>query len=674
MTLRIHKLAVLLACGLSTATLTGCPDDPFDPKTWTKKLGSPKEVERAVTELERLGESSAIPALGKAWEKQGRPERILQVIIDLSKPLTEQQAKDQYKNNGKARPAAWDRSLPILVKAIDEVDPANPRSVESARLAAEALGQAKLEEALEPLVRAATESGAKPVRGQAILSLGALGNPQAVPTLANILREDFDPTNPAMHGAAIIALGKIKSPTAVPVLVEVMYRLPFFFKQVRRALVASGPSVNDRIKGALEGTDSDLNTLFKDKKLDLYCGDVGKEQRALSECVPVSAMDYYASIIAGDLYDPALVPSLLKALAREQKPSYLVDDTPGPPAQNGVLDALRKIGAPQAAAPVLEIAVNSKDRILRSMAIDVYSHVSRDGSEKSGTLTGLEHMAKIVSDSGDATFEAATTYARLSRTAGAMKILQDQVKKYAAGAKEERAKADGAPKAALAAAKIPYDAARDALKAAKDKVARAGGEKRASPELINAMTEAKVALDKVTLPYTEAKAKYDEPDQKSKNYKASQRVFETHIARIEIAMRCGADAECYGKTLTAKWPEVKAALSQYIAGLDEMNEAEQKELLAAQIERAMIELAKMGDKAASQAPALLEAAKNEDRLIRQSVNLALPKVAGKDCKDCGAKLDEAIAAGEGNTKLKDLVYETTVLRSYWGDGALEVAP
>jgi hypothetical protein len=118
----------------------------------------------------------------------------------------------------------------------------------------------------------------------------------------------------------------------------------------------------------------------------------------------VSAMDYYASIIAGDLYDPALVPSLLKALGPpEQKPSYLVDDTPGPPAQNGVLDALRKIGAAsQAAAPVLEIAVNSKDRNLKSMAIDVYSHVSRDGSEKSGTLTGLEHIGKIVSDSGDA--------------------------------------------------------------------------------------------------------------------------------------------------------------------------------------------------------------------------------------------------------------------------------
>lgn len=680
MTQRLRNLALVLLCGLVTLTMAGCPEDNFDPKTWTKKLGNPKEVERAVTELERLGESVAIPALGRAWEKQGRPERILQVIIDLSKPLTEEQAKELYKNNGKARPAAWDKSLPILVKAIEDVDAANPRSVESARIAAEALGQAKLEEALDPLIKAATASEAKPVRGQAILSLGTLGNPQAVPTLAGILREEFDPTNPAMHGAAIIALGKIKSPTAVPVLIEAMYRLPFFFKQVRRSLVASGEGVNGRIKAVLEGTDSEINTLFKDNKLDMYCGDIGKEQRPLSECIPVSAMDYYASIIAGDLYDPALAGALLKALAREQKPAYLVDDTPGPPAQNGVLDALRKVGAPEAAPAVLDLAVNSKDRMLRSMAIDVYSHVSRDGSEKIANLSGIEQMSKLIGDSSELTFEAATTYARLSRSAGAMKILQDQVKKYESGSKEERAKADGAPKAALAAAKEPYEAARAAHKAAKDKVAKAGGEKKvaadvkagkAPVELLTDLTAAKEALDKVTAPYNEAKAKYDAVDIKAKNYKASQRVFETHIARIEIAMRCGDDPACYAGTLKATWADVKPSLDKYISGLDGMTEAEQNELLAAQIERAMMELGKMGSKAASQTDALLEGAKSEDRLIRQSVNLALPKVAGKDCKECGAKLDAVIKAGEGNTKLRDLVYETTVLRSFWGDSAIE---
>ena len=55
------------------------------------------------------------------------------------------------------------------------------------------------------------------------------------------------------------------------------------------------------------------------------------------------------------------------------------------------------------------------------------------------------------------------------------------------------------------------------------------------------------------------------------------------------------------------------------------------------------------------------------------MQLALPKIAGKDCKDCGARLDEAIAAGEGKTTLGDLNYETTVVRSYWGDSAVAAA-
>jgi HEAT repeats/PBS lyase HEAT-like repeat len=674
MTQRIRTLAILLLAGLVTLTMAGCPDDPFDPKTWTKKLGNPSETERAVTELERLGEPVAIPALGKAWEKLGRPERILAVIIELSKPLTEKQAKDQYKYNGKARPASWDKSLPILIKAIEEVDPANPRSVESARLAAEALGSAKLDDALEPLIKAANGSEAKPVRGQAILSLGELGNPGAVPTLANIIREDFDPQNPAMHGAAIIALGKIKSPTAVPVLVEAMYRLPFFFKQVRRALVASGPTVTDRIKGVLEGGDGDINTLFKDKKLDLYCGDVGKEQRPLADCSPVSAMDYYAAIIAGDLYDPSLVPALLKALARESKPAYYLDDAPGPPAQNGALDSLRKIGSPAAAQAVLDLAMSTKDLNLQPMAIGVYSFVSTSGAEKTGTTTGLDALSKMVADTTvDFTvrLESATAFARLARSVDRMKVLQDQVKQFESGTKDARAKADGAPKAALAAAQAPYDLARADYKKANDAVSRAGGVKRAATELIVKTTETKTALDKVTKPYNEAKAAYDAVDAKAKNYKASQRVFETHLARIEIAARCKDDAACYGGTLKAKFDDIKPKLAPYINGLDAFTQDEKDELLAAQIERAMLELGKMGNKGVSQTDALLEAAKSTDRIVRQSVMLALPKIAGKSCKDCGVKLDAAIAAGENKTTLGNLNYETEVLRSYWGDKAVE---
>lgn len=691
MTLRIRHLAVPFLAALVLATMTGCPEDEFASKTWTKKLDNPKETERAVTQLERLGDPSAIPALGKAWEKQGRPERVLQVIIDLSKPLTPEQTKNggeyQYTiyRGGKARPASWDKSLPILVRAIEEVDAANPRSVESARLAAEAMGEAKLDDALEPLIKAATGSEAKQVRGQAILSLGVLGKDGAVPTLANILREEFDPQNPAMHGAAIIALGKIKSPQAVPVLIEAMYRLPFFFKQVRRSLVASGASVNGRIKAALEGTDSDLNTLFKDKKLDVYCGDPGKEQKPLAQCVPVSAMDYYAAIIAGDLYDPTLVPALLTALARPAKPAYLVDGAAGPPAQNGVLDALRKIGSPAAAQPVLDLAMTTKDMNLKPMAVGVYSFVSKDGSEKTGTMTGLDALGKIVADTTQdftVRLESATSYARLARTPDRIKVLQDQVKAFADGTKKARDAADGAPKAALAAAKGPYDAAREQLKAAKDAIARAGGMKKVEdgvkkgtidPEVLNKLTAAQTAVDKVEGAYDDAKADYDEADAKAKNYKASQRVFEAHIARVEVAIRCGGKAECYGATLTASFDSVKGELGKYIGGIDAMTADEQKELMAAQIERAMLELGKMGSAASSQTDALLTAAKSDDRIVRQSIQLALPKIAGKDCKQCGPKLDEAIAAGEGKTTLGDLNYETTVLRSFWGEAPAEAA-
>ena len=63
------RFALVLLAGL--VGLAGCPDNPYSAKTWTKKLGDPREAERAVTELEQLGDPSAIKALGEAWTDQG---------------------------------------------------------------------------------------------------------------------------------------------------------------------------------------------------------------------------------------------------------------------------------------------------------------------------------------------------------------------------------------------------------------------------------------------------------------------------------------------------------------------------------------------------------------------------------------------------------------------------
>src|SRR5215468_9833765 len=142
------------------AVLAGCPDDPYKAETWTKKLKDqrdPREAERAVTELEQLGNPSAIPALGDAWSTQGKPVRLLQVIISLARPLTPQEAKANYFTDYEktGRPASWDRALPYLKRALSEVDEANPRSVDSAGKAAEALGEAKLPDGLDPLIEIA---------------------------------------------------------------------------------------------------------------------------------------------------------------------------------------------------------------------------------------------------------------------------------------------------------------------------------------------------------------------------------------------------------------------------------------------------------------------------------------------------------------------------------------
>src|ERR1041384_573841 len=119
----------LLAYGAGLAMLAGlagCPDNPYKAETWTKKLDDPRDAERAVTELEQLGDPSAIDKLGHAWVDQGKPVRLLQVIISLARPLTPKEAKEKFFTDFEktGRPANWERALPFLKRALSEVDEA----------------------------------------------------------------------------------------------------------------------------------------------------------------------------------------------------------------------------------------------------------------------------------------------------------------------------------------------------------------------------------------------------------------------------------------------------------------------------------------------------------------------------------------------------------------------
>src|SRR5262249_6139189 len=133
----MRRSLALIVAGL--VGLAGCPDDPYSYKTWTKKLGDRQEAERAVNELENLGDPNAIDALGDAWANSGKPARLLQVIIGLARPLTPDEVKAKYMTDFEqsGRPENWKKALPYLKQAL-AVDETNPRSVDSAAKAADA--------------------------------------------------------------------------------------------------------------------------------------------------------------------------------------------------------------------------------------------------------------------------------------------------------------------------------------------------------------------------------------------------------------------------------------------------------------------------------------------------------------------------------------------------------
>jgi hypothetical protein len=485
-------LVVLVACGPKATPAPNAsnarPADPvvetteggpYDYRTWTAKLDDPREVERAVTEIEQLGNPGAIPALGAAWRTQGRPVRYLQVIISLSRPLTAQDAKDRfvtdYEKTG--RPASWKVSMPFLVEALATMDVTNPRSVDSAMKAADAIAEANDPAGIAALVGVATAPISKKTVAVQVGAIRALGTfrgekratsalianlervPPAHPRTASTpaeqgpLEQDFG-LYLAVTGASVNALGALRDVRATKALVLAMYQSPELFVQIRRALVTIGTGVGAELRAVLRGENKAVDAFLRDRKLDQYCGNQGD-----AKCQPVSSRDYYASIVVGDLRDPAAVPDLLAALDRPALPVYYFDDMPSPHSQrSGILDALRKLGSPDAATKVRALWTSTKvDVATRAVAIATYPFVVPDSS-------GVDELGKIAADNtADDTLrqEAATAYARLANDAKQIAILDVLAQKYFKAAADKKKQADGKPKRDADAAEVEGRSVRD---------------------------------------------------------------------------------------------------------------------------------------------------------------------------------------------------------------------
>jgi hypothetical protein len=713
-----QRFALVLLTGLIGFGLTGCPDNPYNAKTWTKKLGDPRESERAVTELEQLGDPSAIPALGEAWADQGKPVRLLQVIISLARPLTPEEAKAKFATDyeKEGRKASWDAALPFLTKALTEVDEANPRSVDSATKAADALGEAKLEAGLDALIEIASKPVTKKLIAAQIGSIRAIGKfdgakAKAAAALTKIVDRE-PPAHPktakdkeqgraleekfglflGVTGASINALGDLRVGSAAKTLALSMYRTPELFVQIRRALVATGPSAKDELRKILRGEHAEVNQLFKDKRLDKYCGDKGDAPP--DQCQPVSAKDFYPAVVLGDFYDPATAPDLLAALKRPAVPVYFMDDQPSPNTQyNAIFDALRKIGAADAAAPVRAMwmggapkgpapkkgapapAAAAEDLGTKILAISAYPFLTRDGA-------GTAELGAIAADNkADDTLrqEAATAFARLSSDPKSLDVLEGLAQKYFDASTAKTKEAAGKPKTDADAADKVFEAQKKAVEKAKSDLLKITHDSSKTAADIKAATASTKKLEdefkEQKKVHKTATAPFKNLENAAKAYKGYARMFQTHIARIEVGIRCKQDINCLAATLKLKPEEAAKNNAKYIKDIKDWSDDEKKQLVEAGVERAMLDIGKQGAKASALTDTLLDAAKSDVRLIRQSVLLALPKIAKIPCGNCEAKLDAAIKSGEGKTTLGDLNLETTMLRNYfsWAGGKTPTA-
>lgn len=708
----VRQLTLVLAA-VGLLSLAGCPENQYDYKTWTKKLDDPRDSERAVTELEQLGNPGAIPALGKAWQAQGKPVRLLQVIISLARPLTPEEAKQKYVTDYEktGRKASWDAALPFLKQALLEVDEANPRSVDSATKAADALGESQASGGLEALVDIANKYAddytkrKKLITAQiaAIRAIGKYENEKAAAVGALLKIVDREPPeHPRMardresrraseekfsiflatSGAAINALSELRAPTAAKTLVLSLYRTPELFDQIRRALVGAGPDAKSELKKILQGNHPEVNQLFKDKKLGRYCGDKGDAPP--DQCQPVSAKEFYAAVVLGDFYDPGSTPDLLAALKRDPPtPAYYLDEQPGPTQYNAIFDALRKIGAVDAAPTVLAMwnteAPKPKkgappepagDLMTKILAIGAYPFLARDQK-------GVDALGKIAADNGaddGLRQEAATAFARMSRDKSDISILEGLANKYFEASAKKRKEANGKPKADADAADKEFEAQKKALDAIKVELIKTTKDPSKSAEEIKTMTEkvkkAEEDFKAFKKKHREKVAPFKNADNAAKAYKGYARMFQTHVARIAVALRCKDDLACYANTLKQTPDDSAKNLTPYIKDIKDWTKDEKLGLLEGEIERAMLELGKQGQKASAFTDLLLDNAKSDNRLIRQSILLALPKVAKVPCENCEAKLEAAVKAGEGKTTLGQLNFETTMLRNYfsWAGG------
>jgi tetratricopeptide (TPR) repeat protein len=623
-------LSLLLALGL-----TGCPSDPYDPATWIDKLddANPQEVQRAITELQRLkmepGIDKAIAPLAKVWEKQNRPTKVLRVIIELA---------DESKGG-----PYWENAVPVLRTAVDEFDVGDERSIQNAIAAADALGKAKDKDSIQTLIRAVNKqmpklSAGQRVRLAAISALGKFGDEKrAVEALLKVLEADPKEQPPTLFAAAALALADARSADAIEPLIVALFKIPMIFPQARRALIATGKPAVPKLISIFKGEDKVLNQLAKDNKFNVNC-DKGMGEE--TTCVAPTNLEYKSALLLGDFYATEAVKPLMAGLKAPPLPSFFEGGAPGPSQHTAILDSLRKIGESEAADAVWSYATASDtDDAVRPLALDVYSFLTTD-------TKNLKDMATMIKDDDadeQVRLAAGIAYGRLARAEDQYEPIMFMINRYKKRADEKEASAKKA-KDAFEKAKKSYDAL-----AAKEKDPKKPGKAtaKAKSEMESKQQASSILEGEVG------------------GYRNFQRTFEQNLARAHVGTMCKQDPKCYAGVLDKPVDDLGKDLGKYIKDWKDWSEREKKDLQVASIDRALMELRKLGVKARPVVDKLLEQVESTDRITRQGILLALVKIAELPCDKCVKRLAEVMESQKDQSTLQALTVETEAIRNFF---------
>src|SRR5690606_39214577 len=413
-----------------------------------------------------------------------------------------------------------------------------------------------------------------------------------------------------IRGAAANALGATRNPAALGPLVLALYQMDVIFPQVRGALTRFGSAAVPELLKVFKGDHAEVNKFAKEHN---FANDCSKGQGPGTSCVAPGAIAYKSAIVLGDLRAREAVPTLIDALKKPERTSFFgAGGVPGPPDHNGVLDALRKIGDPKAADVVLTYMQDEKtdDVFVRPLAIDVYSMLARDSR-------GMDYLEKEMKNDSQEVEEirkaAGMAYARMVRTKEQLAPLDYMIDRYAKKSTEEAGKAAKATK----------------------------------------------------------KEDKEDNETNAAGYRDLSTLFWQHKVRALVGVKCKSDPKCYLGILQSSADQIVKDLQ--IPAPPKLSPDEKETMtkslkeafqMAAQ-ERALLELAKIGPKAADALPTLPKLADTTERLLREGVLLALVQVAPRPCAECTTRLDEVIASQENQDRLSFLTADTRVVRNYF---------